>query len=139
MAQTDGGNQRQNNNPLPGDGANNQTRPGKTRNAGMSGLSGTAGQSALYKIYGTNEPYNGLTVEVGGFLYSTMGGALEGDSYQLMANSPQADPNKKLITPTNPQSSQIPPISSTRPGGGNQNTTPGGPRNDKINQGGSSY
>ena len=37
-----------------------------------------------YKIYGTNEPYAGMTVEIGGILYSTVGGALEGDSMQLV-------------------------------------------------------
>ena len=31
-----------------------------------------------YKVYGTNEPYSGLTVELGGLQYSTVGGALEG-------------------------------------------------------------
>ena len=48
-------------------------------------------EPAPYKVYGTNEPYNGMTVEVGGFLYSTVGGALEGDSMQLVAN-PQPNP-----------------------------------------------
>ena len=37
-----------------------------------------------YKIYGTNEPYTGLTVEIGGTLYSTEGGTLEGFSMQLI-------------------------------------------------------
>ena len=45
--------------------------------------------NAPYKIYGTNEPYDGLTVEIGGYLYTTKGGAYEGDSLQLIAN-PQA-------------------------------------------------
>ena len=39
-----------------------------------------------YKIYGTNESYNGLTVEIGGYLYTTVGGALEGNSLQLVPN-----------------------------------------------------
>tara|TARA_Y100001972_G_C7526398_1_gene265387 strand:- start:198 stop:593 length:396 start_codon:yes stop_codon:yes gene_type:complete len=51
----------------------------------------TMQEPAPYKVYGTNEPYNGMTVEVGGFLYSTVGGALEGDSMQLVAN-PQPTP-----------------------------------------------
>ncbi len=42
---------------------------------------------AQYRIYGTDEPYNGLTVEIGGFMYSTIGGALEGDSYQLYVSN----------------------------------------------------
>ena len=43
----------------------------------------TVSNTAQYKIYGTDEPYNGMTVEIGGFMYSTVGGALEGKSYQL--------------------------------------------------------
>ena len=31
-----------------------------------------------YKVYGTNEAYEGKVVEVGGFIYSTESGALEG-------------------------------------------------------------
>ena len=49
-----------------------------------------------YKVYGTNETYSGLTVEVGGYQYSTRGGALEGDSMQLVAvadSSPAVNPN----------------------------------------------
>ena len=42
-------------------------------------------RNAAYKVYGTNEPYSGMTVEVGGYLYSTVGGALEGNSMQLIA------------------------------------------------------
>ena len=41
--------------------------------------------AAQYKIYGTDEMYSGLTVDVGGYMYSTIGGALEGDSVQLVA------------------------------------------------------
>ena len=40
-----------------------------------------------YTVYGTNESYSGLTVEIGGYLYTTVGGALEGDSLQLVATS----------------------------------------------------
>ena len=57
----------------------------------------TMQEPAPYKVYGTNEPYNGLTVEVGGFLYTTVGGALEGDSLQLTANvqpRPTPPPNQ---------------------------------------------
>ena len=63
-------------------------------------LSGTAqrtsGENTTYKVYGTNEPYSGITVEVGGFLYSTVGGALEGDSMQLvsMDGGPIVNPNQ---------------------------------------------
>ena len=58
---------------------------------------------APYKVYGTNEPYNGLTVEVGGFLYSTVGGALEGDSMQLTAN---VQPQQTQPTPPNGNDNQ---------------------------------
>ena len=36
------------------------------------------------KVYGTNELYYGLTVLIGGYLYTTTGGALEGNSLQLV-------------------------------------------------------
>ena len=36
--------------------------------------------NSTYKVYGTNESYNGMTVEVGGYMYTTVGGALEGNS-----------------------------------------------------------
>ena len=56
----------------------------------------TVSNTAQYKIYGTDEPYNGMTVEIGGFLYSTVGGALEGDSMQLvsLAGGPHVDTNQ---------------------------------------------
>ena len=40
-----------------------------------------------YKVYGTNEPYRGRMVEIGGVMYSTVGGALEGNSLQLVRTS----------------------------------------------------
>ena len=42
---------------------------------------------AQYKVYGTNEVYNGEVVEIGGSLYTTKGGALEGDSLQVIADA----------------------------------------------------
>ena len=39
---------------------------------------------ATMKVYGTNEPYIGRTVMIGGFEYTTVGGALEGTSLQLV-------------------------------------------------------
>ena len=48
---------------------------------------GHTNRNAAYKVYGTNEPYSGMTVEVGGYLYSTVGGALEGNSMQLIATA----------------------------------------------------
>ena len=41
-------------------------------------------QQTFMMVYGTGEFYNGLTVMVGGYHYTTVGGALEGNSLQLM-------------------------------------------------------
>ena len=41
-------------------------------------------QQATMKVYGTNEPYMGRTVTIAGFEYTTVGGALEGNSFQLV-------------------------------------------------------
>ena len=62
--------------------------------------------TAVYKVYGTDEPYSGLTVEIGGYLYSTKGGAYEGSSKQLVAvgvieNEPQLNTNNTQ-NPNNP-------------------------------------
>lgn len=43
------------------------------------------------KVYGTDKPYNGKTVNIGGHLYTTRGGALEGDSLQLYGNGSFGD------------------------------------------------
>ena len=54
-----------------------------------------------YKVYGTDEPYSGLTVEIGGTEYSTRGWALEGDSQQLIAVSTTTTPvNNNPVTRT---------------------------------------
>jgi len=42
------------------------------------------GNQASMKVYGTNEAYVGRTVRIGGFDYTTIGGALEGTSVQLV-------------------------------------------------------
>jgi hypothetical protein len=39
---------------------------------------------ATMKVYGTNEPYVGTMVMIGGVAYTTVGGALEGTSLQLV-------------------------------------------------------
>jgi len=58
---------------------------------------------AQYKIYGTNEPYSGMVVEVGGYLYTTDGGTLQGDSYQLIPTANHTNvPNANLNTDNNP-------------------------------------
>ena len=65
----------------------------------MPHKSGHTNTGTTYKIYGTNQPYNGMAVEIGGYMYSTVGGALEGDSYQLvpLQGSPNVDPNQTPI------------------------------------------
>ena len=41
-------------------------------------MPGHTNEKVTYKVYGTNESYEGKVVEVGGFIYSTESGALEG-------------------------------------------------------------
>tara|TARA_A100001391_G_scaffold137252_1_gene95840 strand:+ start:396 stop:962 length:567 start_codon:yes stop_codon:yes gene_type:complete len=41
-------------------------------------MPGHTNGKVTYKVYGTNEAYEGKVVEVGGFIYSTESGALEG-------------------------------------------------------------
>lgn len=41
-------------------------------------------ETATMMVYGTNEAYSGLTVLIGGYHYTTVGGALEGNSLQLV-------------------------------------------------------
>ena len=99
--------------------------------------------SAPYKVYGTNEPYNGMTVEIGGFMYSTVGGALEGDSMQLVAN-PQPNPVPDLppngTTRTRRNAGQVIPPNNTNQNQQNQlmggGIGPGGvnPNQDQQNQ-----
>ena len=55
-----------------------------------------------YKVYGTNEPYFGHVVRVGEYDYTTVGGALEGDSVQLVTVNGEVD-NLDII------SEQMPP------------------------------
>ena len=123
-----------------GNGNGNQTQNNNmsrtTNNGGVRRQNNNSARNdAPYKIYGTNEPYNGLTVEIGGYMYSTMGGALEGDSYQLLANSPRVTPNTDpLRTREIPNTDQDMINSSARVGSGNENTTPGGPSDNRINQ-----
>ena len=40
-------------------------------------MPGHTNEKVTYKVYGTNESYEGKVVEVGGFIYSTESGALE--------------------------------------------------------------
>jgi len=59
--------------PDPGDPS---PTPGRRNTNGLT--------NPTFIIYGTNESYSGRTVEVGGYLYTTVGGAYEGNSYQLV-------------------------------------------------------
>ena len=74
----------------------------------------TNGNNAPYKIYGTDEPYNGMTVELGGKLYSTVGGTLEGDSMLLVANTTPPRMDRQILTSEN----QMAPDTQTGGGGG---------------------
>ena len=53
-----------------------------------------------YKIYGTNESYAGLVVgPIGGYMYTTRGGTLEGDSKQVYQEKPtQMGPEQNVTT-----------------------------------------
>ena len=53
-----------------------------------------------YIIYGTNQPYSGRVVEVGGQLYTTVGGAYEGFSFQVYPAGGQRD---KIPQPPKPR------------------------------------
>jgi hypothetical protein len=55
--------------------------------------------NAPYKVYGTNEPYSGMVVEVGGQLYTTQGGALEGNSYQVTATGAPLTEDSDTLPP----------------------------------------
>ena len=60
------------------DGFEPSSNPGGNTNNGSVNL------NSPYKVYGTNEPYNGLTVKIGGYHYTTDEGTLQGDSVQLV-------------------------------------------------------
>ena len=58
---------------------------------------------ARYKVYGTNEPYDGMTVTIGDFEFTTLGGALEGNSLQLVVDDtipeePEVDMSNDVVT-----------------------------------------
>ena len=118
-----------------GNGNGNQTQNNNmSRTTNNGGTVRRQQKSAPYKVYGTNEPYTGMTVEIGGHLYSTMGGALEGDSYQLIANAPNATPNfdpnrtNPPMANTNPTDMQGPAVIVGTGGTSGEQIT-GGPSN----------
>ena len=57
--------------------------------------------NAQYRVYGTNEPYNGLTVKIGGYHYTTDEGTLQGDSLQLVPIN-NVSTQQQNQTPNNP-------------------------------------
>ena len=82
--------------------------PGHTDGVSPNGENQT---QSSYKIAGTNQPYTGLTVNVGGFLYTTVGGGIEGDRQQVIptgnGNTSQTQNNNPVTrlfqAPTNPR------------------------------------
>ena len=48
---------------------------------------GNGHKNQSYTVYGTNEKYTGMTVEVGGYLYTTTDGTYQGTSVQLTTPS----------------------------------------------------
>ncbi len=65
-----------------------------------------------YVIYGTDEPYSGLTVEVGGYMYTTVGGALEGHSVQLISRNGNNTTDQNIMQQVIPGDTLKPDISS---------------------------
>ena len=47
--------------------------------------------AAPYKVYGTNQPYTGRVLQIGNRMYTTSGGALEGHSKVVVANTSDAN------------------------------------------------
>tara|TARA_R110001583_G_scaffold125132_2_gene276634 strand:+ start:39 stop:632 length:594 start_codon:yes stop_codon:yes gene_type:complete len=58
-------------------------------------------QQTAMTVYGTNELYYGLTVLIGGYLYTTTGGALEGNSLQLVPIPPTETTDEDMNTEPN--------------------------------------
>jgi len=52
-------------------------------------------QQTFMMVYGTGQLYSGLTVLIGGYHYTTVGGALEGNSLQLVP-IPQAEVEQQI-------------------------------------------
>ena len=67
-------------------------------------------EQAPYKVYGTNQSYNGMVVNIGNRTYTTTGGTLEGNSYEVVSNIAGAgnqniDEDLPTMNPMNQQSS----------------------------------
>ena len=74
---------------------------------------------ANYKIYGTNQPYSGRVLNVGNKLFTTVGGALEGNSFEIVeiaGGGGNSNPNEDLPTMNNMnQMGTVPGIPSPAP------------------------
>ena len=62
----------------------NQSTTTTTRGSTRRTANTTPQEVGGYKIYGTNQVYNGKVVGVGGRWYTTVGGSLEGDSKEVI-------------------------------------------------------
>ena len=107
--------------------------------------------TATYTIYGTNEPYSGLVVRIGDALFTTTGGAREGDSYQLIeteiidtfTNNNLPRRNRQLNPNQNVERSLEMNTQTTTPTFSNQTTpgmdTPGEQVDETRTEGGGGY
>ena len=88
-------------------------RPPITTQSGMATMSGTTrptrrrnnlrnqnNEMAPYYVYGTNQPYSGMVLSVGGKLFSTRGGTLEGTSVEVIPTSNRGNPNVQNVRRT---------------------------------------
>jgi hypothetical protein len=63
---------------------------------------------AQYIVYGTNQPYGGKVLNVGNKLFTTRGGALEGNSYEVvLVTSTGGNQNTEDDLPTMNAKNQI--------------------------------
>ena len=65
-----------------------------------------------YKIYGTNQMWNGSVIHLGNRIYTTVGGALEGNSYEVVevkdnAGNRNTDENLPTMNPMNQQNTRV--------------------------------
>ena len=143
MATTNNGNTTQQGGGMTVGSGENTTRPNiNTSPNRVTPNIVTPNTSSLYKILGTKTPYTGMVVDLSGQLYTTVGGAYEGTSLPvILINNPEDDKKIKPAIRNSRLNSNTTEEISRRAGGTvptppNGNTTPGGPRNNRMNQGG---
>ena len=66
-----------------------------------------AATTTAYRVYGTGEPYSGKVVLIGGYFYTTHGGAYEGTSLQLEQVGSTMDDNQEPTTNINPNPNPV--------------------------------